>query len=144
MHRLVEHTFTLVLPSSHSPSAPTGLAQVLALVRRSDFVSVKSEGTRVLVNVVKSLWSTDPTTSSTVDSVTGSSNESKEQILEKQRKRAAAIRAVLTSDSAFALATLVGRSGKYPLLVNEGVVALSLLCTHKEGGRFSFVFGASI
>lgn len=130
----VEHTFALVLPSSHSPSYPTGLAQVLALVKRSDSVPIKSEGTRVLVNVVKSLWSTDPIASPTIDlEETGSGSGSK-AILEKQRKRAAAIRAVLTSESALALATLVGRSGKYPLLVNEGVVALTLLSTHKDGG----------
>lgn len=89
----------------------------------------------MLVNVVKSLWSTDPIASPTIDlEETGSGSGSK-AILEKQRKRAAAIRAVLTSESALALATLVGRSGKYPLLVNEGVVALTLLSTHKDGGR---------
>jgi hypothetical protein len=134
----------MVLPSSHPPSAPTGLAQILALVRRSESVTVKSEGTRVLVNVVKSLWSAGPITSPAVDSVTEPSNGSKEHISEKQRKRAVAIRAVLSSESALALATLVGRSGKYPLLVNEGVVALSLLCTHREGGGFPFVSRASI
>jgi len=94
----------------------------------------------VLVNVIKSLWSIDPVNSPTVDSVAGSSSGGKESILEKQRKRAAAIRAVLTSEAALALASLVGRSGRYPLLVNEGVVALSLLSTHKEGGRFSLFF----
>jgi hypothetical protein len=97
-------------------------------------VPVKSEGTRVLVNVVKSLWSADPT-ATTVDSVAESDSGSK-AILEKQRKRAAAVRVILTSEYALALATLVGRSGKYPLLVNEGVVSLSLLSTHKEGGKF--------
>jgi len=134
----VEHSFTLVLPSSHSPSPPTGLAQILALVQRSDSVPVKSEGTRVLVNVVKSLWAADPATSPAVDLVAECGSNA---ILEKRRKRAAAIRAVLTSESASALATLVGRSGKYPLLVNEGVVALSLLSTHKEGGRFHLPLG---
>jgi hypothetical protein len=134
---LVEHTFTLVLSSSDSPSSPTGLAQILALVKRSDSVPIKSEGTRVLVNVIKSLWSADPIASPTVHSEARPDNGNK-ATLEKQRKRIAAMHAVLTSESAFALATLVGRSGKYPLLVNEGVVALSLLSTHKEGGKFPF------
>ncbi|KAG5646638.1 hypothetical protein DXG03_002628 [Asterophora parasitica] len=58
----------------------------------------------------------------------------KEDLLENQRKRSAAIRTVLTPECASILATLVGRSGQYPLLINEGVVALSLLSTHKEGG----------
>ena len=134
MNDLVEHSFALVLPSSNSPSSPTGLTQILALVKRSDSVPVRSEGTRVLVNVVKSLWAADPAASPAVDVVAETGSGSK-VIFEKQRTRAAAIRAVLSAESALALATLVGRSGKYPLLVNEGIVALSLLCTHKEGGR---------
>ena len=93
----------------------------------------------MLVNVIKSLWAVDPAATPAVDVVAEPGSGSK-AILEKQRKRAAAIRAVLTSESALALATLVGRSGKYPLLVNEGVVALSLLSTHKEGGRFHLSF----
>lgn len=129
--------YALVLPSGRSPSSPTGLAQVLALVRRSDSVPIKSEGSRVLVSVVKSLWSSGLPASPTADSqaspiATGTVN--KEDLLERQRKRNAAIRAVLTPECASALASLVGRSGNYPLLVNEGVIALSLLSTQKEGG----------
>ncbi|KAF8077991.1 hypothetical protein FPV67DRAFT_1463744 [Lyophyllum atratum] len=131
----VEHTYALVLPSSRSPTSPTGLAQVLALVKRSDSVSIKSEGSRVLVNVVKSLWSSNLPASPVADSqppMIGTLN--KEDLLEKQRKRNAAIRTVLTPECTSMLASLVGRSGKYPLLINEGVVALSLLSTSKEGG----------
>ncbi|KAF5381116.1 hypothetical protein D9615_003916 [Tricholomella constricta] len=133
----VEHTYALVLPSSRSPTSPTGLAQVLALVKRSDSVPIQSEGSRVLVNVVKSLWSNNIPASTTADSqpspiATGTVD--KEDLLDKQRKRNAAIRTVLTPESTSILASLVGRSAKYPLLVNEGVVALSLLSTHKEGG----------
>jgi len=140
---LVEHTYALVLPSSRSPTSPTGLAQVLALVKRSDSVSIKSEGSRVLVNVVKSLWSSNLPASPVADSqpspiAAGTVN--KEDLLEKQRKRNAAIRTVLTPECTSMLASLVGRSGKYPLLVNEGVVALSLLSTSKEGGMVVFLF----
>lgn len=110
---------------------------MLALVKRSDSVPIKSEGSRVLVNVVKSLWSNNlpasPSASSVESPVAGTFN--KDDLLEKQRKRNAAIRTVLTSECALTLAGLVGRSGKYPLLINEGVVALSLLSTQKEGGQ---------
>ena len=127
-----------MLPLNHSPDSSTGLNQVLALVKRSDSVSVKSEGTRVLVNAVKSLWSNDASAGpgpEPIASAPTSDSTSKEVIVQKQRKRAAAMRTVLTPECALALSSLVGRSGKYPLLVNEGVVALTLLSTQKEGGK---------
>jgi hypothetical protein len=134
----VEHTFALVLPSTTEvPATPTGLSQILALVIRSDSVPVKSEGTRVLVNVIKSLWSIDSAVSpvSAAPSPIVNGGVANETVLEKERKRQASMRTVLTSECAFALANLVGRSGKYPLLVNEGVVALSLLSTQRMGGN---------
>lgn len=98
----------------------------MALVKRSESVPIKSEGTRVLVNVVKSLWSND----TLGNGDTGSEN----QTTEKQSQRKAAMSVVLSMECALALASLVGRSSKYPLLVNEGVVALSLLSTQVAGG----------
>ncbi|KAJ7582761.1 hypothetical protein C8J56DRAFT_955650 [Mycena floridula] len=134
---IIESTFTLVLPSTKStPPPPTGLSQILALVKRSDSVPVKSEGTRVLVNVIKTLWSNvsiaaspvtggpSPIANGTVDS---------DIVVQKNKQRSAAIRVVLSPICATALASLVGRSGKYPLLVNEGVVAMSLMGTQKAG-----------
>ncbi|KAL0580235.1 hypothetical protein V5O48_001740 [Marasmius crinis-equi] len=125
----VTNTYALVLPYSDDlPSPQTGLSQVLALVKRSDSVPVKSEGTRVLVNVIKSLWSSDViggTPSTVPKDDTTDDNEA--------TRRQEAIRIVLTMPCVSALASLVARSGKYPLLVNEGVVALTLLSTQKTG-----------
>jgi hypothetical protein len=112
----VQNACDLVLASKDSTS-PAGLEQIIALVRRSDTIAVKSEGTRVLVNVIKSLWSSDALPDTTL-----------------QKRRQEAIQAVLVPAFAEALASLVGRSMKYPLLVNEGVVALTLLSTQKDGG----------
>jgi hypothetical protein len=103
--------------ASKDSTSPAGLEQIIALVRRSDTIAVKSEGTRVLVNVIKSLWSSDALPDTTL-----------------QKRRQEAIQAVLVPAFAEALASLVGRSMKYPLLVNEGVVALTLLSTQKDGG----------
>ncbi|RDB21038.1 hypothetical protein Hypma_011561 [Hypsizygus marmoreus] len=133
----VENTYALVIPSSRHPDLPTGLAQILALVKRSDSVPIKSEGSRVLVNVVKSLWSINLLAKDNTDSPESPvaiGNVNKEELLERHRKRNVAIRTILTPECAWTLASLVGRSGKYPLLINEGVVALSLLSTNKEGG----------
>lgn len=114
---LVDHTIALVLPTDQTH--PSGLVQILALIKRSDSVSIRSEGSRVLVNVVKSLWFTERPT--------GASDE-------RQKKRDQCVASVLTPECANTLTALIGRSNKYPILVNEGIVAISLLSTHKLGG----------
>jgi hypothetical protein len=106
----VESVYGFVLPSSYAPSA--GLDQVLGLIKRSDNITIKSEGTRILVNAIKTLWSSNPATT--------------------DERRAQAMHAVLKPDVTEALAALVGRSSRYPILINEGVVALTLLATHTE------------
>lgn len=104
-----------------NPTSPTGVDQILALVKRSDTVAVKSEGTRVVVNVIKSLCSQAPD----------------EVGLEQRRK---AIELVINSASATALAELVGRSKKYPVLISEGIVALTLLSLQASGCTSSLSF----
>ncbi|THU78636.1 hypothetical protein K435DRAFT_769285 [Dendrothele bispora CBS 962.96] len=124
----VENTFTLVLPSSASQGSKpvTGLSQIMALVKRSDTVTVKSEGTRVLVNVIKSLWQND------IVGTRPDSNPSPDSE-DRESKRQEAMQTVLTPQSASVLASLIGRSVQFPILVNEGVVALTLLSTQKTG-----------
>ncbi|KXN82074.1 hypothetical protein AN958_03232 [Leucoagaricus sp. SymC.cos] len=116
----VEHTFALTtLPPSSS--TPSGLAQIIALVKRTDSVYVKSEGTRVLVNAIRSLWAPE------------SSNQSPSP--ERQRNRESSTRAVLTQESADALTVLLARSGRHPVLINESVLALTLLSMHYDGAQ---------
>ena len=132
----MDYTYALVLPSDRFPTVTTGLSQIIALVKRSDSIPLKSEGSRVIVNVVKSLWSNHilpPSRGRSTESPLSASSN-KDDVMNQQHKRNIAIRAVLTPECALILAGLVGRSGKYPLLVNEGIVALSLLSTRKEGG----------
>ena len=124
-HFAVQNAYALVLPGSNS-STP-GLDQLLALIKRSDSVAVKSEGTRVLVNVIKSIWST----------ASSSASENPQQNVDEQ-KRQDAMEKLRTPECTEAIANLVTRSGKFPLLVNEGIVALSLLSTHPSGGRCIF------
>lgn len=104
----------------------TGLSQLLALIKRSDTVAIKSEGTRVIVNLIKSLWSSDPTIE----------QRSAEENQTRQQKRERAIQALVTIPCIDALAALIGRSTKYPILINEAIVALSLLSTHRDGGKY--------
>ncbi|KAJ3528496.1 hypothetical protein NM688_g7992 [Phlebia brevispora] len=113
----VENTIALVLPEANAPEQSTALAQIMSLVRRSDSIAIKSEGTRVVVNAVKSLWAADT---------------SSDAALTKRKKQA--MTALVTPAHAAALAQLIGRSRRYPVLINEGVMALSLMSTHANGG----------
>ncbi|KAJ3573972.1 hypothetical protein NP233_g2090 [Leucocoprinus birnbaumii] len=116
----VEHTFALTIPAQ-STTTLSGLEQILALVKRTESVPVRSEGTRVLVNAIRSLWAVEP------------SNQPPSQ--ERQRSREIATQLVLTQESADALASLLASSGRYPVLINESVLALTLLSMHSDGGQ---------
>ncbi|KAI0831201.1 hypothetical protein BC628DRAFT_1312049 [Trametes gibbosa] len=110
----IDNTCSLILP----PELDSPLQQILGLVNRSDSTAAKSEGTRVLVNAVRSLWTTDP----------------KSLDEDRAKRREDAMEAIVTAPCVSELARLVGRSKRYPTLVNEGVVALSLVSTHPNGG----------
>ncbi|KAF9792390.1 hypothetical protein BJ322DRAFT_1028934 [Thelephora terrestris] len=109
----VENCLSAVLKEESQRSEKSALEQIMELVRRADTVTVKSEGTRVLGNTIKTLSadlsSTDP-------------------------RRKAARKTLATLENANALAALIGRSKKYPMLINEAVVALSFLTAHERGG----------
>ena len=128
----MENTLALVIPAPGQDVASTGLSQILDIVRRSDSVAIKSEGTRVLVNVIKSLLP---------ESLVGKKLTASDAppgpnlSVELQKSRQDALELVLKPQCASALASLVARSGKYPVLINEGVVALTLLGTRKDGGK---------
>ncbi|KAI0030744.1 hypothetical protein K488DRAFT_87473 [Vararia minispora EC-137] len=109
-----QNCFSLVLDMNGLDSEVTGLRQILALVKRSDKTVVKSEGTRVLVNVIRTLWS-----SATLDS----------------EQRRMSMGAVTSPTTALALAQLIGRSKKYPVLINEAMVALTLLSLTPVGAK---------
>lgn len=140
---VVSNTIRLVLPAPtpqsaiSSVSSPvidddgsddddvSGMDQVINLSHRSDTVSLKSETARVLVNAVKSLWSpAGPEESITVSPA--------------QRKRA--VHRLSNMQSTRVLAELVGRSRRFPVLLNEGILALTLLGSRPAGGEF-MLFG---
>lgn len=111
-------------PVDNQDPPSTGLSQLLALVKRSDIVAIKSEGTRILVNLIRSLWTNERRDEPT----------SEEEQQTRQQKRLKAMDALLTPACAEALAALIGRSAKHLILINEGVVASSLLSMHRDGG----------
>lgn len=118
----MEEASRLVLPDVGKGT--TGFSQIVALIKRSDSIPIKSEGTRVVVNVVKSLWLLE---------------RDKEPSVDTQKKRDKAITYLLTPECAGILAALIARSNRYPILVNEGLVAMTLLSTDKRGGEFNLL-----
>ncbi|KAI0695924.1 hypothetical protein BC835DRAFT_1533592 [Cytidiella melzeri] len=112
------NSLSLVLPNASQPHQPTALTQILALVRRSETVAIKSEGTRVFVNAIKSIWSTD------------ASNVS-DPTFQQHRKEAMA--QLSTPSIAAVLAQLIGRSRRYAILISEGAVSLYLLSIPANG-----------
>ena len=104
-----------MLKEESQRSEKSALEQIMGLVRRAGTVTVKSEGTRVLANVIKTLSA---------------------DLSSTDQGRKTARKAVATRENADALAALIGRSKKYPMLVNEAVVALSFLTAQERGGEF--------
>lgn len=109
-----------MLKDESQRSKKSALQQITELVSRADTITIKSEGTRVLANATKALFadlssSTDP-------------------------RRGAARKEVVTPENANALAALIGRSKKYPMLINEAAVALSFFAVYERGGEFLLSF----
>ena len=117
-------------PSSLSPNlegagVDSGLDQIIDLVKRSETLALQSEGTRVLVNVVRSLWT--PNATSSANGVQASADRRRE-----------CIEKLANLDTTEPLTEMLGRSAKYPILLNEAVVALTLLGSHPSGGKLCF------
>lgn len=108
-----------MLKGESQRSEKPALSQIMGLVQRADTVTIKSEGTRVLANTIKTL-SGDLSSTDT--------------------RRNVARKVVATPENANALAALIGRSKKYPMLINEAVVALSFLTIQERGGKLLSAF----
>lgn len=116
--------------SSASDSDATPLNGIVALASRTSDVRLKCESTRLLGNIIRSLYSArslaSPITPSALNGLeTGLAKAQARQILEKHK------------GTADALAEMLRTGEKYPVLVNEAIVALTLLCTTEQGGTFT-------
>jgi len=115
----VVNCISLVSKEESQRSEESALEQIMGLAQRADTVTIKSEGTRVLANAIKTLSADLPS---------------------PDQRRKAAAKAVVTPANANALAALIGRSKKYPMLINEAVVALSFLTAQEHGGELPLGF----
>lgn len=90
------------------------LESLLSLIARTEDVPTRLESTRVLVNLIRTLWSRPAASSSTSQ-------------LESAKVRLSDARVVQ------ALSDMIRRSAKYPVLINEGLVGLTLLASGRGG-----------
>ncbi|KAF5315522.1 hypothetical protein D9611_004655 [Ephemerocybe angulata] len=120
----VEHAIAAALPPPGAdPDYKTALQKIMALVSRSDSVPIKSEGTRVLVNVIRTVL------------LRRNASLSSSARIPADKDKQQAIDTVMTPDNLNALSAFLARSGKFPILINEGVVAFNLICTQKGGAN---------
>ncbi|KDQ07955.1 hypothetical protein BOTBODRAFT_38392 [Botryobasidium botryosum FD-172 SS1] len=109
----IANTLRLLSPVG---SEMSGMDQLFGIIDRSETLALRSEATRVLANIVRSLCSANNSTGE-------AAKEDREEGLAK----------ITHDQAASALAEMVARSRKYPVLLNEGVVALTLLGARSEG-----------
>ncbi|KAG9018712.1 hypothetical protein FRB90_010326 [Tulasnella sp. 427] len=123
----------LTAPIPNDPENDSPLDLILDLAQRSDELTVQSEGTRVLVNVVKGLFALQQAGLNGLQSAAPEGAKKPiappEESPVDEDKRKEAIARLLTLDTTEALCEMLARSGRYPILLNEAVVSLTLLST---------------
>lgn len=119
----------------------TPVDRILALIARTDDVRLRSEATRVLVNVVRSLFATkslgtaELAAASPITPTLHSSSQSGLDAEEVMKRRGRP--KVARKEVAIALSEMVRLSERYPMLINEAIVGLTLLAgSGGAGGRF--------
>lgn len=113
---------------SDPDTSKSPLFDVLSLISRTNDVRLQCEATRLLINIVRSLYSSRSITSPITPSALGGL----EMGLAKGKARS-----IIESNEGVvdAISEIVRTGEKYPILVNEGIVALTLLSTTDSGGK---------
>lgn len=107
---LLKHLCAGCVPNAITFVTAGGIFEaLLKLVQRTEDLPTRMEGTRVLVNVTKTLWS-------------GNVDANRAMIRQK----------IVSSPVTMALAEMVRSSPKYPVLVNEGILAMTLIASERE------------
>ncbi|GAA5872973.1 hypothetical protein JCM8547_003277 [Rhodosporidiobolus lusitaniae] len=121
-------------PSSNPVSSP--LDHILVLVSRTDDTRLRSEATRIVVNLVRSLFSTKAAIPqyASLSSPAPSFSSSSEHIDDEELLRSQGRGGLVRPEATVALSELVRLSEKYPMLINEGIVALALLAGSSDEG----------
>lgn len=103
---------------------------ILALISRTDDTRIKSEATRILNNLIRSVFATKASSST----ITESTVFAPEVIL---KARTCLIREEVVN----ALSEMMIRSEKYPMLINEAIIGLTLIAASgSAGGAYCTIF----
>ncbi|KAM0748690.1 hypothetical protein T439DRAFT_327961 [Meredithblackwellia eburnea MCA 4105] len=124
-------------------SAPTALDATLSLISRTDDIRIRSEASRTLVNVVRSFFSAkaqsgdasllSPITPSTATTV-GPESATTPKLSDEESMKRKGRPLIVRHEVVTALSEMVRLSEKYPMLINEGVVGLTLLAGSGAAG----------
>ncbi|KAF9438965.1 hypothetical protein BGZ76_002258 [Entomortierella beljakovae] len=101
---------TLSSPSESEGEIETPLSTLVDLIRRTDEFPIKSEGTRILCSLIKTVWGNESMKGFGVASVT-------------------TLQQTLNKDDVVLQISAMTRNPKYVVLQNEGIIALTLLVT---------------
>lgn len=129
------NSLSLLDPPADSSVESAPIELILAIIPRTDDVRLRSEASRILINLIRALFSTRPPSLSptpAVSPITPRSNRLQALSApgteeEEERRKTAGRQKVVRKEVAEALAEMVRLSEKYPVLINEGVVGLTLL-----------------
>lgn len=119
-------TITPLAGSTLHPPAP--LETLLALNQRTSEARLRFEAARVLVNIIRSLYSARSVTSPITPAALGGFDTA---MLKGKARQALEGNAGVTG----ALAEMMRTAEKYPILVNEAIIALTLLTTTSAGAE---------
>lgn len=119
--------------SQNGDSLSSPLSTILSLISRTNDVRLQCEATRLLVNIVRSLYSSRSVTSPVTPAALGG--------LEMGIAKTKARNVIENSEGVVdAISEIVRTGEKYPMLVNEAIVALTLLSTTESGGKTLILF----
>ncbi|CAG8555455.1 17143_t:CDS:10 [Dentiscutata heterogama] len=110
----VKNSLKIILGENEN-DAEKPLTRLLNLIKRTDDLPIRSEGTRILVNLVKNMWVENPNTVLEGTPVSSLRSELNRQEVVQP------------------LANMIIES-KYPILQNEGIIALTLLLMDDSAG----------
>ncbi|GAA6003046.1 hypothetical protein JCM10207_001961 [Rhodosporidiobolus poonsookiae] len=121
-------------PDAPAPSSTLPLEHIAALVSRTDDTRLRSEATRILVNLVRTLFSSKPAIAHAPSHDSAQSAPAATHLDDEEVLRAQGREVLVRMDVVEALSELVRLSERYPMLINEGIVALALLAGGSDQG----------
>lgn len=127
---IVFNATQIVIPERHIEGGSSGispLTRVVEFIERVDDVAARSEATRVLVNLIKTVWSQGNNAESLGISLSFLNDLF---IMTSEHASSSLLKERLCSLKTVTALTALVRSSKFSILQNEGIISLTLLFTY--------------